>query len=91
MKFIKHNIEKDTNPKKTKINADLSTVLIISIDDINNYNNTDISHFKDYTISTLLLPSKIIIDKELEEKFYEGELWKDLNTHLNENTKIIHY
>lgn len=91
MKLLKHNTEKGTDPVNFSVKADLSTLLVISVEDINKINLTNIIKLRGYNISAILLPNELLTDDRLEEEFYNGELWNMIKVQLTENTSLIYY
>ena len=76
MKFLIHNPKRDTNPEKDKIFKDLSQVLIITLEDVEDWEIHYWKHFNSATIKVVLLP-KIYKDKTIfDEQFKKSECWK---------------
>ena len=73
MKFLIHNPKRDTNPERDKIFKDLSQVLIITLEDVEDWDRLYWRHFNSAIIKVVLLP-KIFKDKD--EQFKTSECWK---------------
>ena len=76
MKFLIHNPEKDTNPEKDKIFKDLSQVLIITLEDVEDWGKLYWMHFNSTTIKVVLLPKMFKNKTIFDEYFKKSECWE---------------
>ena len=95
MKILIHNKEKDTTPENVKVLTDLSSVFILTMNDIIHDNDSSINSLRGMYLSTILIPklfgyyqnSEVILNNQLNKT----KLWGMIKETFTETTKIIFY
>lgn len=89
MKYILHNPKRDTNPAKDKIFCNISQILILTEDDIENWGEKNWKHFNTARITVILIPKKYE-DNSFFEEYKNSVCYKTIKYYIT-NANYIFY